>query len=508
MLATVQVSEVESQSCVKHTFGTNEFDIACVCNATYCDKIIFDWPGENEILAVETDKSGARFLTKLINYDLRINTGTVSTVSGSTNLPNNTINSTITSASNVTTIVVPSNNGTEDRNGTTTELDILTIRLYPERIRQKVIGFGGAFTDAASYQLQTMTKKMRKYALEDYFGLDGLRYTLGRVPIAGSDFSSRPYTYLDIRSTQSLKEDFNLTRFKLQPEDIALKIPIIRQAQYIVKDSTRYKQKLNLICSAWSAPAWMKDNGHLVKGKLKGNSSLSYYDAYAKYHVRFLKEYQAHGVDFWAVTSQNEPIMAKSDKIHFNSMIFDANELRDFVRDNLGPTLAKNGFGKDKLNLLIYDDNTDFVEAYVKSMVNDTEAMKYVSGVAVHWYKRKLAGYKPLENIRKLLPKSAIILSTEACNIHGPKPGRWESGVEYANDIIEVSIFLNVTSNINTLRLIISILTVAPPFDSFILFIDPEQTRRRLDGLEFGVGHERRPKLVGQLWWVIMTVQL
>lgn len=48
--------------------------------------------------------------------------------------------------------------------------------------------------------------------------LDGIEFQLGRVPIGGSDFSTRPYSYDDHPN------DDNLTMFALQPEDVHFKV--------------------------------------------------------------------------------------------------------------------------------------------------------------------------------------------------------------------------------------------------------------------------------------------
>jgi len=58
-----------------------------------------------------------------------------------------------------------------------------------------------------------------------YFGQEGIDYSMGRVPIGGTDFSTRPYTYDD--DVQDLGGvDANLTKFALQPEDFKLKVNI------------------------------------------------------------------------------------------------------------------------------------------------------------------------------------------------------------------------------------------------------------------------------------------
>ena len=84
---------------------------------------------------------------------------------------------------------------------------------------QSLLGFGGAFTDASSINILKLGSKLSQNIIKDYFGPHGLRYSMGRVPIGGSDFSTRPYTYDDADH-----EDFELTAFELAPEDTQYKV--------------------------------------------------------------------------------------------------------------------------------------------------------------------------------------------------------------------------------------------------------------------------------------------
>lgn len=77
----------------------------------------------------------------------------------------------------------------------------------------------------------------------------GLGYNFGRVPIAGTDFSSRYYTYDDISG------DIELKYFNLTHEDYDDKIPVILAAKNI-------NPTLKLMSAAWTAPPWMKSNNN------------------------------------------------------------------------------------------------------------------------------------------------------------------------------------------------------------------------------------------------------
>lgn len=101
--------------------------------------------------------------------------------------------------------------------------DHIQINVDRTKKYQKIIGFGGAFTDAAGLNIASLSKKLQSQLIEDYFGSNGIEYTLGRIPIGGSDFSSRPYTYDDFN------DDDSLSKFSLQMEDYQFKVyPIFK----------------------------------------------------------------------------------------------------------------------------------------------------------------------------------------------------------------------------------------------------------------------------------------
>lgn len=96
----------------------------------------------------------------------------------------------------------------------------ISIRIDKNQTYQKIIGFGGAFTDSAGYNLMKLSEPLRKRLIRDYFSQNGIEYTIGRVPIGGCDFSTRPYTYDDVI------DDDTLSKFSLQMEDYKYKVQL------------------------------------------------------------------------------------------------------------------------------------------------------------------------------------------------------------------------------------------------------------------------------------------
>ena len=87
---------------------------------------------------------------------------------------------------------------------------------------QKIIGFGGSFTDSTGYNIKALPTKLQDHIIRDYFADTGLEYTLNRVPIGGSDFSTHAYSYDD-----NHKDDFELVHFNLTQDDHDYKVTII-----------------------------------------------------------------------------------------------------------------------------------------------------------------------------------------------------------------------------------------------------------------------------------------
>lgn len=83
---------------------------------------------------------------------------------------------------------------------------------------QKVLGWGGAFTDSTGINIASLNENLQNKLLNSYFSENGLEYSLCRIPIGGTDFSTRGYSYNDG------DVDTNLTNFKLAEEDYKYKV--------------------------------------------------------------------------------------------------------------------------------------------------------------------------------------------------------------------------------------------------------------------------------------------
>ncbi|KAK8404905.1 hypothetical protein O3P69_001480 [Scylla paramamosain] len=154
------------------------------------------------------------------------------------------------------------------------EEEVVVVKVEHGEGYQKIIGFGGAFTDAAGLNILSLPPELQDTVLRAYYSPEGLEYTMGRVPVGGTDFSTHPYTYDDLPPGQT---DPLLTKFALAKEDLKVKIPLIQKALAMSP------VPIKLFGSAWGAPGWMKDSGKIAG---KGKVLLKYYKTWAQYYVR------------------------------------------------------------------------------------------------------------------------------------------------------------------------------------------------------------------------------
>ncbi len=97
------------------------------------------------------------------------------------------------------------------------------IELDSSKKYQEILGFGGAFTEAAAHTLSQISPELRQEVIDSYFNQDnGLGYSLGRIHIHSCDFALENYTYVE--ENDKKLETFDISRDK---EKI---IPLIKDA--------------------------------------------------------------------------------------------------------------------------------------------------------------------------------------------------------------------------------------------------------------------------------------
>jgi len=279
---------------------------------------------------------------------------------------------------------------------------------------QRILGFGGALTDAAAETFYKLPDDAREEVLTAYYDpIRGIGYTLGRTHINSCDFSTSTYAYAEVEGDVAL-EHFNIER------DRRLRMPLIKAAL------AKAGGKLTLFASPWSPPAWMKTNDSMLMG---GRLRPEYRQVWADYYVRFLEAYQREGISFWGLTVQNEPGAGPK----WESCMYTAEEERDFVRDFLGPTLHRSAYSN--VNLIVWDHNRGYMYQRAATVLNDPEAARYVWGVGFHWYGGEAFGNARL--VGQVYPDKHLLF-TEGCitKFDGARLHEWEWGERYGRAII------------------------------------------------------------------------
>jgi glucosylceramidase len=289
--------------------------------------------------------------------------------------------------------------------------DFGTIVINKHEVKQKIIGFGGAFTEAAASVYDKLDDEKKDEIIQAYFGVNGNGYTMGRTHINSCDFSLENYSYCDTPGDIEL-QNFSISR------DRKLLIPFIKDALEVAETP------IDLLASPWSPPPWMKTNGEMNHG---GKLKKEYQDVWARYYCKYINAYEKEEIPIWGISIQNEP----EAKQIWDSCLYTGDEERDFIRNYLGPALEKNKLQHKKI--IIWDHNRDIMVERARAVLNDSEAAKYVWGTGFHWYNGD--HFDEVQKVHDEFPDKNLIF-TEGCQENGPHIGSWDLGERYATSII------------------------------------------------------------------------
>jgi len=294
----------------------------------------------------------------------------------------------------------------------------ICVFVEPKRTFQTFLGIGAALTDSSAETFAKIPKDKQSEFMTAYFDKEkGIGYTLARTNIHSCDFSSGSYTYVE-------EGDKDLKTFNVE-HDRKFRIPFIKQA---IKAAGG---KLTLFASPWSPPAFMKTNGNMLKG---GKLSPEFFDAWANYYPKFIKAYEKEGIPVWGISVQNEPMATQ----RWESCIYSAEDERDFLKNHLGPTMAKAGLGDRKI--IVWDHNRDLIYQRANTIMSDPEAAKYAWGIGFHWYETWAGGEQMINNVKlvhEAFPDKNLIFTegcAEAFKMEGVK--NWGLGERYGYSMI------------------------------------------------------------------------
>lgn len=294
----------------------------------------------------------------------------------------------------------------------------ISVFVNPAKRFQTFIGIGGSFTDAAAETFAALSPAKQREFLDAYYSKDkGIGYTFGRTTIHSSDFSSGSYTYID-------EGDASLKSFDIA-HDRKYRLPLIKQAMATAGG------KLTLFSSPWSPPAFMKTNKSMLKG---GKLAPDFYQPWANYYVKYINAMEKEGIPIWGLTVQNEPMATQT----WESCIYTAEEERDFLKNYLGPTLAKAGLGGKKI--IVWDHNRDLITQRVSTILGDPAAAKYVWGIGFHWYETWAGGEPMFENVEQVYEmypdKNLVFTEGTVEKFDAAKYQFWGNGERYGKSMI------------------------------------------------------------------------
>lgn len=277
------------------------------------------------------------------------------------------------------------------------------ITIDPSVTFQEMDGFGYTLTGGSAIVIHQMPADSKTKLLNELFGKqdNGIAISFLRISIGASDLSDSVYTYNDLPAGQT---DNQLNSFSLE-NDKAILIPLIKEILAI-------NSSIKILATPWTPPVWMKDNGSSIGGKLKPE----YYDAYARYFVKYIQEMKKEGIPIYAITPQNEPLHPGNNP----SLHMEAQEQANFIKNNLGPAFQSANIDT---KIITYDHNCDRPD-YPLTILNDPAAKAFVDGSAFHLYAGDISA---MSQVRAAHPDKNIYFTEQYTSIDGQFAGdlRW-----------------------------------------------------------------------------------
>lgn len=285
------------------------------------------------------------------------------------------------------------------------------VSVYTDSLLQHVTGFGGTFNEIGWNALQSLSQEERDKVMASLFAEEGVRFSLGRTPVACSDYSFGYYSYNDV------KDDYTMRNFSIDRDRFIL-IPYIKEALKLRPD-------LKMWASPWTPPAWMKVNEHYsqkssgIEGTDIGHNRLDparnvlgnvtgfkmqqgYLQAYALYFSKYVQAYKKNGITISMLMPQNEIAWTPC----WPSCTWRAEDLAIFVTQYLGPQ-----FKKDSLDTEIWMGTVNYPSPdYIRTFLNQKNVSDYVRGVGVQW-----TGMKALPVIHKEYPSYGYMQTENMC---------------------------------------------------------------------------------------------
>ena len=271
---------------------------------------------------------------------------------------------------------------------------------------QRMVGFGASFLEAGLVCLRDLPPAQQEAVLRALFDpAKGAGFSAMKTPIAGTDFMSAGpyYTYDDTPGDVELK-NFSIER-DLRPTGLIT----------YIKRASRYG-KFALQAPMDYPPDWM-----LIDPDKHQDVDPKYYDALAHYYLRYLQEYQKHGVFIDYLCLFNEP--RKGDGGY---TVISYQEICDLLKNHVGPLVKQSGL-KTQIMMSEAPFRSDAAERY-PIVLNDPDARQYVAALPYHGYDYLTAhnNFDKLAQLHAAYPDLPLWM-TEVCHVYGAPPAKLPS---------------------------------------------------------------------------------
>ena len=281
-------------------------------------------------------------------------------------------------------------------------------------------GIGVSLTESSAFVLACLPKEQRDAVLQEFFGENGANFAMVRTHIGSCDFSVEGKYALAEEPGDTAMTSFSLLHDKegFSPCRYPQIVDSTYDLYHLMRDVAAIKASQSdstykILASAWTAPAWMKDNNAYYErgnGVARGGKLLpQYYNAYAKYITKFIEAYKQEGIPIWAVTPVNEPM---GNDGGWESMDMSPAEEAAFIARNLSPALKEANLDT---KILAFDQNTFEMGPYVAAIYGDSVARAVTAGMAVHWYGSTVSSFPDMLDSVYANHIDKLIIHTEGC---------------------------------------------------------------------------------------------
>ena len=254
---------------------------------------------------------------------------------------------------------------------------------------QKIAGFGATFLEAGMICINSLPAEAQARVFESLFDpVKGAGFSAMKTPLAGTDFMSAGpwYTYNDHPG------DTNMSQFSIQ-RDLA------RDGVLTFIQRARKYGSFVLQAPMDYPPDWM-----LYDVNKNQDVDPRYYDALALYYLRYLQEYEKHGVLIDYLSLFNEPGI-------YTKIPYD--KIRDLLKNHVGPLFKKEAL---RTRLMLSEaQNRNVASQSYPTVMDDPAARQYVAVMPYHGY--DLKQFDQLAKLRERYPEVPLWM-TEICHAY------------------------------------------------------------------------------------------